>query len=205
MSVEIGRLVLGRKRLKPEATRLLEETLVRGEIERGEASRITGPVRAAQRFGHDGSGARYGQSGEAMRTPGLRVGWAGEIGGELITKANVVIRQAVRMLLLLASEITFGVLWSALRTFWQGQQIVIPLAIGVCPQVSRTAVAWVHDADVGSFTSGDDEKRVRVSVDARNDLVARPLPAGTAKLRNVFVGAFAIGLIDACDLNIRHV
>jgi Fic family protein len=37
-------------RLKPEATRLLEETLVRGEIERGEASRITGlPVRSAQR------------------------------------------------------------------------------------------------------------------------------------------------------------
>jgi len=36
--------------LKPEAARLLEETLVRGEIERGEASRITGlPERSARR------------------------------------------------------------------------------------------------------------------------------------------------------------
>ena len=38
----------------PEATRLLEETLVRGEIERGEASRITGlSVRSAQRVLND--------------------------------------------------------------------------------------------------------------------------------------------------------
>lgn len=41
-------------RLKPEATCLLEETLVRGQIERGEASRITGlPVRSAQRVLND--------------------------------------------------------------------------------------------------------------------------------------------------------
>jgi Fic family protein len=41
-------------RSKPEAARLLEETLVRGEIERGEASRITGlPVRSAQRVLND--------------------------------------------------------------------------------------------------------------------------------------------------------
>jgi Fic family protein len=38
-------------RFKPEAAALLEQTLVRGEIERGEASRITGlPVRTAQRL-----------------------------------------------------------------------------------------------------------------------------------------------------------
>lgn len=47
--------IVGRcDRLKPEATRLLEETLVRGEIERGEASRVTGlPVRSAQRVLND--------------------------------------------------------------------------------------------------------------------------------------------------------
>ena len=46
--------VTQRERLKPEATRLLEEALVRGEIERGEASRITGlPVRSAQRVLND--------------------------------------------------------------------------------------------------------------------------------------------------------
>ena len=38
------------RRLKPEAAPLLEQTLVRGEIERGEASRITGlPERSARR------------------------------------------------------------------------------------------------------------------------------------------------------------
>ena len=40
--------------LKPEAARLLEETLVRGEIDRGEASRITGlPERSARRVLND--------------------------------------------------------------------------------------------------------------------------------------------------------
>jgi len=40
--------------LKPEAARLLEATLVRGEIERGEASRITGlPERSARRVLND--------------------------------------------------------------------------------------------------------------------------------------------------------
>jgi Fic family protein len=40
--------------LKPEAARLLDETLVRGEIERGEASRITGlPERSARRVLND--------------------------------------------------------------------------------------------------------------------------------------------------------
>lgn len=42
------------ERFKPEAAALLEQTLVRGEIERGEASRITGlPVRTAQRLLND--------------------------------------------------------------------------------------------------------------------------------------------------------
>jgi Fic family protein len=37
--------------LKPEAARLLEEALVRGEFERGEASRVTGlPERTARRM-----------------------------------------------------------------------------------------------------------------------------------------------------------
>jgi Fic family protein len=41
-------------RFRPEAAALLEQTLVRGEIERGEASRITGlPVRTAQRLLND--------------------------------------------------------------------------------------------------------------------------------------------------------
>ena len=39
---------------KPEAAGLLEQTLVRGEIDRGEASRITGlPTRTAQRLLND--------------------------------------------------------------------------------------------------------------------------------------------------------
>jgi len=43
-----------RSELKPEATRLLEEALIRGEFERGEASRITGlPERSARRVLND--------------------------------------------------------------------------------------------------------------------------------------------------------
>jgi Fic family protein len=46
--------VAERDTLKPEASRLLEETLMRGEIERGEASRITGlPERSARRVLND--------------------------------------------------------------------------------------------------------------------------------------------------------
>ncbi len=42
------------RRLKPEAARLLEETLMRGEVERGEAPRITGlPERSARRVLND--------------------------------------------------------------------------------------------------------------------------------------------------------
>ncbi len=46
--------VAQRDTLKSEAVRLLDETLVRGEIERGEASRITGqPERTARRVLND--------------------------------------------------------------------------------------------------------------------------------------------------------
>jgi Fic family protein len=46
--------VAERNKLKPEAARMLEETLVRGEVERGEASRITGlPERSARRVLND--------------------------------------------------------------------------------------------------------------------------------------------------------
>jgi Fic family protein len=42
------------EKLKPEAARLLDEALVRGEFERGEASRITGlPERTARRVFND--------------------------------------------------------------------------------------------------------------------------------------------------------
>ncbi len=47
-------LVAQRNTLKPEAARLLDEALVRGEIERGEASRVTGlPERSARRVLND--------------------------------------------------------------------------------------------------------------------------------------------------------
>lgn len=51
LSNRLGTLVARHERLKPEAAALLQQVLVRGEIERGEASRITGlPVRSAQRL-----------------------------------------------------------------------------------------------------------------------------------------------------------
>jgi len=54
LAARLRDVVAQHDRLKPEAARLLEGTLVRGEIERGEASRITGlPVRSAQRVLND--------------------------------------------------------------------------------------------------------------------------------------------------------
>ena len=51
-------LIARQDRFRPEAAALLDQTLVRGEIERGEASRITGlPVRTAQRLLNDLVGA----------------------------------------------------------------------------------------------------------------------------------------------------
>jgi Fic family protein len=48
------RALVAERDLKPEAARLLDETLVRGEIDRGEASRITGlPERSARRVLND--------------------------------------------------------------------------------------------------------------------------------------------------------
>jgi Fic family protein len=48
------RILVVQRKLKPEAARLLVETLMRGEIERGEASRITGlPERSARRVVND--------------------------------------------------------------------------------------------------------------------------------------------------------
>lgn len=48
------RILAERSDLKPEAARLLEEALIRGEFERGEASRITGlPERTARRVLND--------------------------------------------------------------------------------------------------------------------------------------------------------
>ena len=50
LAARLRALVAQDRRLKPEASRLLEETLMRGEVERGEASRITGlPERSARR------------------------------------------------------------------------------------------------------------------------------------------------------------
>ena len=54
LATRLRDLVRSHRDLKPEAARLMEETLVRGEVERGEASRITGlPERTARRVLND--------------------------------------------------------------------------------------------------------------------------------------------------------
>lgn len=54
LAARLRDLVRSRSDLKPEAARLLEATLVRGEIDRGEAPRITGlPERTARRVLND--------------------------------------------------------------------------------------------------------------------------------------------------------
>ena len=54
LAKRLKRYVERNDKLKPEATRLLEEALMRGEFERGEADRITGmPERTARRVLND--------------------------------------------------------------------------------------------------------------------------------------------------------
>ena len=54
LSKRLRILIERHERFKPEAAALLDQALIRGEIERGEASRITGlPVRTAQRLLND--------------------------------------------------------------------------------------------------------------------------------------------------------
>ena len=71
-----GRLrayVARRDHFKPEAATLLEQTLVRGAIERGEAPRITGlPVRTAQRILNDLVAAGFLGSGTPKGAVSLR-------------------------------------------------------------------------------------------------------------------------------------
>ena len=58
LDARLGRHVERSDRLKPESARLLREALVRGRIERGEASRVTGlPERTARRVLGDVVGA----------------------------------------------------------------------------------------------------------------------------------------------------
>jgi len=60
------------ERSRPEAAALLEQTLVRGEIERGEASRVTGlPVRTAQRLLNDLVGEGVGRRGASAPVDAL--------------------------------------------------------------------------------------------------------------------------------------
>lgn len=60
-------------RLKPESARLLEETLMRGEVDRGEAARITGlPERSARRVLTDLAGAGLLASGTPKGPVSLR-------------------------------------------------------------------------------------------------------------------------------------
>jgi Fic family protein len=50
LAIRLGNYVGRREELKPETTRLLQEVLIRGEIERGDVDRITGlPERSARR------------------------------------------------------------------------------------------------------------------------------------------------------------
>ena len=54
LSGRLQLLVRDNRSLKPESARLLDEALVRGEVDRGEASRITGlPERTARRVLND--------------------------------------------------------------------------------------------------------------------------------------------------------
>jgi len=57
------------------------------------------------------------------------------------------------------------------------------------------------DADVGTATADHREERIGLRLNRVDDLRARPAPALPAEVGDALVGAFAIGLVDAGDLN----
>ena len=79
---------------------------------------------------------------------------------------------------------------------------------GSVPRVRATAEALPHDAYIGTLAGArvEHEESVRVRVDAGDNLVAGPYPAGggVADVGEMFVGALRVRFDDAGDLNVRH-
>jgi hypothetical protein len=94
------------------------------------------------------------------------------------------------------------------RALVERQEIVVPIAVGVGPQIGRPTY-WSHDAHVGSFpgVGVDNKERIGLGIDAGDHLLARPFPARNRipQMGNVLVRALRVRFGDASDLNVGHV
>ena len=81
------------------------------------------------------------------------------------------------------------------RTFWEGEQVIVPNTIRVRPNVFT--IRTIHHADVRSLSIDHCEEGVRFGLDRNNHLLARPPRLRTAQMRDALVGISAILLGDA--------
>jgi hypothetical protein len=81
------------------------------------------------------------------------------------------------------------------NTFHEGEEIVVPLTIGVGAQVF--AVDAIYNPNISPLPVHLREEGVALVLDGPNDVLTRPLPVRATQVGNPFVGAVAVQLVDA--------
>lgn len=82
------------------------------------------------------------------------------------------------------------------------EQIVVPVAIGVRPDIFP--VGAVHDGDFGALPAHLGIEGVRPALDGIDHLLPRPLPGGAAEVCDPLVRIVTRLLVDARDLHVGH-
>jgi hypothetical protein len=98
------------------------------------------------------------------------------------------------------------VAWLANRALVEGQQIVVPIAIGMGLDIRGTA-GRTNNSHVGALAVPriDDKERVGFGVDALDNLLPRPDPRRRVpNMSDVLVRALGVGLSDTGDLAVSH-
>jgi hypothetical protein len=89
----------------------------------------------------------------------------------------------------------------------QGQEVVIPVAVGVRAQVRR-APCGADDTDIGTPAGVgiEHKERVRPGIDAANHILPSPFPsrARITDVRDVLMRALRMRFGDASNLNVCH-
>jgi hypothetical protein len=86
--------------------------------------------------------------------------------------------------------------------FREGQQIIIPLAIGMGAHI--LPIWTIYNANIRTPTPDKGEKGVCACVDGRNHLLSGPAPVSATQIRDALVWVVPRLLFDTSNLNIRH-
>ncbi len=88
------------------------------------------------------------------------------------------------------------------HTFRQGEQIVVPLSVGISANVF--AARPIHHADIGPDAANEGEKRIGPSFDRSDDLLSGPVPVFSTQMGDAVVGVLARLLADTTNAYICH-